>query len=225
MTGMKQIHAQTVILDENSSAIQHLRSRDKRLAKLIKMVGPISYELHNEDPYSFFVHEIIEQMLSVKSARRIYGRLEELCNGNVCTEHICALSDEQIRSSGTSVAKVEYIRNVTEAFVSGYWNLEEMVAMSDHDVISLLTSVRGIGNWTAKMCLIFILNRPDVVPYEDGAFLQTYRWLYNTTDCSPQSVKKRCSKWSPYATAASRYFYRALDIGLTKDKFHLFKED
>lgn len=217
--------AQTVTLDEGSPVIQHLCKRDKRLAKVIRMIGPISYEPHDEDPYAFFIHEIIEQMLSVKAARRIYGRLEDLCDGNVSIESISALSDEEIKSTGTSVAKVEYIRNVTEAITTGRWNFKEMEALSDQDVISLLTSVRGIGNWTAKMCLMFILDRPNVIPYEDGAFLQTYRWLYKTDDCSPASVKKRCSKWSPYATAASRYFYRALDLGLTKEEFHLFKEE
>lgn len=217
--------SQTVTLDEGSPVIQHLCKRDKRLAKIIRMIGPISYESHDEDPYSFFIHEIIEQMLSVKAARRIYGRLEDLCDGNVSIESISALSDEEIKSTGTSVAKVKYIRNVTEAVTSGRWNFNEMEAMPDQDVISLLTSVRGIGNWTAKMCLMFILDRPNIIPYEDGAFLQTYRWLYKTDDCSPESVKKRCSKWSPYGTAASRYFYRALDLGLTKKEFHLFKEE
>ena len=217
--------AQIVTLDENSPVIQYLCTRDKRLSKLIRMIGPISYQTHDEDPYSFFVHEIIEQMMSVKVARHIYGRLETLCNGTVSIERICALSDEEIRSTGTSVAKVEYIRNVTEAVLSGRWNFEEMETMSDQEVISLLTSVRGVGNWTAKMCLMFVLNRPNIIPFEDGAFLQTYRWLYKTGDCSPESVKKRCSKWSPYATAASRFFYRALDLGLTKTEFHLFKEE
>ena len=163
-------------------------------------------------------------MMSVKAARHIYGRLESLCDGAVTVERIRALSDEEIRSTGTSVAKAEYIRNVTYAVESGRWNFEEMKDMPDQEVISLLTSVRGIGNWTAKMCLIFVLNRPNILPYEDGAFLQTYRWLYKTSDCSPESVKKRCRKWSPYATAASRYFYRALDLGLTKEEFHLYKE-
>lgn len=216
--------AQTVTLDENSPVIQHLCKRDKRLAKLIRMVGPISYEPHDEDPYSFFIHEIIEQMMSVKAARHIFARLESLCAGSVNIERICALSDEDIRSTGTSLAKVEYIRNVTDAVVSGRWNFEEMKSMTDQEVISLLTSVRGIGNWTAKMCLMFVLNRPDIIPYEDGAFLQTYRWLYKTTDCSPESVKKRCCKWSPYASAASRFFYRALDLGLTREEFHLYKD-
>lgn len=214
----------TVILDENSPAIQHLCKCDKRLAKVIRMIGPISYNPHDEDPYAFFIHEIIEQMLSVKAARQIYGRLENICGGNVSIESISVLSNEEIKSTGTSNAKVEYIRNVTNAVVTGYWNFKQMEAMSDQDVIALLTSVRGIGTWTAKMCLIFVFDRPNVIPYEDGAFLQTYRWLYKTNDCSPESVKKRCNKWSPYATAASRYFYRALDLGLTKKEFHLFKE-
>lgn len=64
----------------------------------------------------------------------------------------------------------------------------------------------------------------SVLPYEDGAFLQSYRWLYKTDDCSPTSIKKKCSKWRPYSSTAARYMYRALDMGLTKKEFHLFKE-
>lgn len=99
--------AQTVILDKSSPIIQHLCKRDKRHAKVIRMVGPISYEPHDEDPYSFFIHEIIEQMMSVKAARHIYARSESLCGGTVSIERICALSDEDIRLTGTSAAKVE----------------------------------------------------------------------------------------------------------------------
>lgn len=217
--------SQYVTVEESSQEIQHLCKCDKRLAKLIKTIGPITFRSHEADPYSFFVHEIIEQMLSVKAALRIYERLEEQCGGKITIERISKLSDDEIKSVGMSAAKADYIRNVTEAFSSGAWNFETLKKMSDREVITLLTSVRGIGTWTAKMCLIFIMNRPNVVPHEDGAFLQTYRWLYKTDDCSPESIKKRCRKWSPYATTATRYFYRALDLGLTKKPFHLYKEE
>lgn len=75
------------------------------------------------------------------------------------------------------------------------------------------------------MYLIFVLDRQDILPYEDGAFLQSYRWLYKTIDCSPASIKSKCKKWSPYSSIAARYLYHALDLGLTKSEFHLFKED
>lgn len=95
--------------------------------------------------------------------------------------------------------------------------------MSDQEIIRELTSIKGIGIWTAKMYLIFVLDRPNVLPYEDGAFLQAYRWAYKTDNLSPDAIKKKCKKWSPYSSIAARYLYRALDTGLTKDEFHLHK--
>ena len=66
------------------------------------------------------------------------------------------------------------------------------------------------------MYLLFFLQRDDVLPYEDGAFLQAYRWLYNTKKCDQKNIEKRCKKWKPYTSIGARYLYRALDTGLTK---------
>lgn len=101
--------------------------------------------------------------------------------------------------------------------------LSDLAQLSDIEVIKKLTKYRGIGNWTAKMYLIFVLDRQDILPYEDGAFLQAYKWLYKTDDISPKSVEKKCRKWKPYSSVAARYMYRALYLGLTKEEFHLFK--
>ena len=90
-------------------------------------------------------------------------------------------------------------------------------------MIRILTSVHGIGTWTAKMYLMFVLNRQDVLPFEDVAFLQGYGWAYKTDDFSPAAVQKKCKKWKPYSSIAARYMYKALDRGLTKEEFHLFK--
>ena len=212
-----------ITLDMNHPAVQCLCKKDKRLAKVIEMVGPIQYTPHDEDSYSFLIHEIIEQMLSVKVDQKIYGRLDDLCGGDISQNTIHCLTDEQIRSTGTSNAKVGYIRNITDAIKDGTLDFERLKQLSDREVIASLTKIRGIGNWTAKMYLIFVLNRQDIFPYEDGAFLQSYRWLYKTEDCSPAAIKAKCKKWSPYSSVAARYMYRALDMGLTKEKFHLYK--
>lgn len=90
-----------VELTEDSSPIQYLCKKDKRLAKVISMVGPITYTIH-EDGYAFLIHEIIEQMLSIKAGAKIYGRLVELCHGQITPETINSLSDEDIKSIGTS---------------------------------------------------------------------------------------------------------------------------
>ena len=88
--------SETVTLDMNSPPIQYLCKKDKRLAKVIRMVGPISYSPHEDDPYRFLIHEIIEQMLSVKAGQKIFSRLEDLCDGNVDPDNISLLTDEQM---------------------------------------------------------------------------------------------------------------------------------
>ncbi len=212
-----------ITLNQESTAIQYLCKKDKRLAKVISLVGDITYEPH-ENAYAFLIHEIIEQMLSIKAGKKIFDRLDTLCNGDISPSVVAKLSEAEIRSTGTSTAKTQYIKNVTAAVNSGELNFEELSQMTDEEVRKKMTSIRGIGNWTAKMYLIFVLNRQDILPFEDGAFLQSYRWLYNTDDCSPESIKKRCAKWKPYSSIAARYLYRVLDLGMTKDKFHLFKQ-
>lgn len=214
--------SELITLNAESKAIQYLCKKDKRLAKVISMVGPINYCPY-EDGFAFLVHEIIEQMLSIKAGAKIYARLEDLCNGEISVEAIDSLTDEQIRSIGTSSSKVAYIRGATEAVKSGIIDFSTLSLMNDTDVMKNLTSLKGIGNWTAKMYLLFVLDRPDILPTEDVAFLQAYEWLYKTKDRSKESVEKRCKKWKPYSSVAARYLYRALDSGLTKEEFHLYK--
>ena len=211
-----------ITLDMNTPPVQYLCRKDKRLAKVISMVGAISYTPH-KNGYSFLVHEIIEQMLSVKAGQKIYARLEALCDEDISPNRIAALSDDEIRSIGTSQSKVSYIRNITNSIIEGELNLDELAQKSDADVMSTLTKIRGIGNWTAKMYLIFVLDRPDILPTEDVAFLQGYRWAYKTDDCNRKTVEQKCKKWKPYSSIATRFLYRALDMGLTKNEFHLFE--
>ena len=73
------------------------------------------------------------------------------------------------------------------------------------------------------MQLIFVFDKKDVLPYEDGAFMQVYRWMYKAESAKVADIIKRCKKWKPYSSIAARYMYVALDRGLCKDKFHLFK--
>lgn len=205
-----------VTLSMESESVQYLCKKDKCLSKVIESIGVIQYNPINENPYAFLIHEIIEQMLSIKAAQKIYERLEVLCEGVITPDRISQLSDEEIRNAGTSNAKVEYIRNITSAVLNGTVDFEVMNTLTDDEAIKTLTNIRGIGNWTAKMYLMFVLDRQDILPIEDGAFIQVYRWMYDTDDCSPKSIYAKCKKWSPYSTIAARFCYRALDEGMTK---------
>ena len=159
-----------VILNNESESIQYLCKKDKRLAKVISMVGDISYQPHDEDPYSFIVHEIIEQMLSIKAGAKIYGRLEEMCGGKVTPETINVLSEEEIRTTGTSSSKARYIKGITDEVLAGRLVFEVIAKMSDEQAYKKLLALKGIGSWTVKMYLIFVLDRQDILPIEDVAF-------------------------------------------------------
>jgi len=209
-------------LDETSTAIQYLTAKDKHLAKAIKMVGPLDYYLES-DGYAFLISQIIGQMLSNKVADVLTQRMLTLCHGQICLNEISALTDEEIHEIGLSRPKVGYIRNLTTAIKSGTIDFTRYKTMTDTEIITDLTTIKGIGNWSAKMYLIFSLDRPDILPFEDIAFLQGFGWLYKTDDFSMKVIQKKCQKWHPYSSIAARYMYRALDLGLTKKPFHLFK--
>ena len=202
--------------------VKYLKSKDKRLSKIIDIIGDIEYATHSEG-FSHIVEEIVGQMLSNKVADVLTERLRNLCGGKICVESIEKLNVDSIRSIGLSKAKSQYIINFCNAVKTGTIDLEGLSELSDEDVMKELMKIQGIGPWTAKMYLLFSLKRDNILPYEDGAFLQSYKWLYNTTDTSVTVIKKKCKKWSPYASIASRYMYIALDSGLTKKPFRFYK--
>ncbi|KJW13981.1 DNA-3-methyladenine glycosylase family protein [Levilactobacillus spicheri] len=210
-------------LDEQSPAVQYLRAKDKHLGKVMTMLGPLDYQIATNG-YGFLVSQIIGQMLSNKVAAVLTDRLTAQCpDGRITPAAIARLSDATIHGIGLSRPKVSYIRHLTSAVTTGTVDFARYATLDDAQVIRELTQIKGIGNWSAKMYLIFSLDRPNVLPYEDVAFLQGYGWVYKTTDYSARAVQKKCKKWRPYSSVAARYLYRALDAGLTKEPFHLFK--
>lgn len=215
--------SEIIKLTMDTPSIKYLCSKDKRLAKVIQSVGEITYVPH-DNAYEQIVNSIIGQMLANKVASVLRQRLLDLCSGSITPQTVSCLTDSEIKSIGISASKVKYIRNLTESVLNGNISLNDLDSKSDIEIIKMLTTVQGIGNWSAKMFLIFVLNRQNVLPYEDMAFLQAYSWLYKTDDIKPTSIKKKCQKWAPYSSIAARYLYRALDTGLTKEEFHLFKD-
>ena len=203
------------ILNAQHPSVQYLCKKDKRLAKLIDMVGEIEYRTQ-PDCFSRLVRSIINQMLSNKAAHIIGGRVADLCGGTISPESLLKLDREKLRGTGLSYSKADNILGIAKAATDGSLVFTNFPDMTDEEVMKELTRLHGIGTWSAKMYLIFTLNRMDVLPYEDVAFLQTYAWLYKTKDLQPAPIIKRCKKWKPYSSIAARYFYYALDMGLTK---------
>ena len=208
--------SRTVPVAADSPPILHLSRVDPLFRFVQSRVGPLSYEV-TWDPFAHMVETIVGQMLSSKAADCITCRLYVLCGGSFTPETVLKHDVPALRSIGLSGAKAEYILSLAVRLAQEPDFFDTLPHLPDDDVLKRLTSLRGIGMWSAKMFLIFDLDRPDVLPYEDGAFLQAYRWLYLTDDLRPAAVRARCAPWSPHASLAARYMYKALDLGLTRD--------
>ena len=208
----------------DDSRIIYLSQIDKRLKTVINLIGPIEIKEHT-DGYKFLVCEIVGQMLSNKVSNVMVSRLNSLCGGEITLNKIRNLTFDQLKSIGISAAKVQYINALTETLIGQPEFLKGISNLNDKEAIDYLKTIRGIGGWTSKMYLLFVLQREDILPYEDGAFLQSFKWLYETEDTSKESVISVCKNWSPYSSTAARYMYRVLDAGYTKTPYRYFQEN
>lgn len=207
----------TILLMRTSAEISFLCNADHNLSRAIDLIGDMTYALHI-DPYTFLIDTIISQMLSKRVAEILIQRMCQLCNLSVSPEVVIKISVDDMRSIGISNQKAEYIHLLTKSVMSKHIIFSSLASLPDDEVIRQLTSQRGIGNWSAKMYLIFHLNRLNVIPYEDGAFLQAFSWLYDVQNPKKEDVEEIAAKWEPYASIAARYLYKVLDNGYTNNQ-------
>lgn len=184
------------ILHQDAISIKHLCSVDKRLERVITAIGPISYSTDHDD-FIFLVNTIIGQMLSNTVADVLSERFLSLCNGTISPDIVLSLSDTEMRGIGLAYSKARFLKNLSEAVKKGSIDFDEISQLPDREAIARLTSVNGIGTWSAKMYLIFVLDRPDVLPFEDMAFIQSFKWLYLSDNASKETIEKKCKKWKP----------------------------
>lgn len=208
----------TILLKRSSAEISFLCSVDNKLAKAIDLVGDLTYRLHL-DPYIFLIETIISQMLSNKVAAILIQRMHQLSDTPLSPEIVLRITTEELRAIGLSNQKAEYIQLLTKSVISNQLNFSALINLSDDEIIKQLTALRGIGNWSAKMYLIFHLNRPNVIPYEDGAFIQAFSWLYSINHPPKSEIENIAKRWSPHASIAARYLYKLLDKGYTNLSF------
>lgn len=198
-----------------NEATSRLKISDEKLKLVIDAIGSLHVTQH-PDPFIFLVQTIIGQMLSSKVKHTIYGRLQVLCNNQIDPHTIDSIDVQELRNIGMSTAKASCIKNLAQSIISGDLVFEEINILPKENCMEELKKIKGLGNWSAKMYLIFFLQKEDVLPYEDGAFLQSFKWLYKIEKPTIDQIKSIASKWHPYESIAARYLYVALDSGLTK---------
>jgi DNA-3-methyladenine glycosylase II len=189
-----------------------LMRRDPVIATLIRQHGECGLaSAQRTDPFHALLHAIIAQQLSTKAARTIEGRFSALFDGNPTPVAVSGVIDEQLRAVGFSGQKVKYVRDLCARILDGSLQLHALDAMSDDDVIQALTSVKGIGRWTAEMFLMFRLHRPDVLPVGDLGIVKAVQRAYKLrTLPSPARLTKIGETWRPYRSVACWYLWASL---------------
>ena len=151
---------------------------------------------------------MIEQQISVKAATTIYNRLSTQLT-TISLHDFLNLSESQLRQCGLSSQKIKYLGNIASAFIDGLLIPEQWQEMEDEEVIKQLTKIKGIGQWTAQMFLIFYLQRPDILPLTDVGLVNIIKQHYGNLS-KPEMVKLD-KKWQPYRTVAVWYLWLSLD--------------
>lgn len=189
-----------------------MRNSDPVLAGIIERVG--RYRMVYRDPdFQTLVRSIVFQQLNGKAATTIFDRLAGACPRQRLTPGaILRLSDAEMRAAGLSKQKLAYIRDLAERTRAGSLRFPRLAKLSDEQVIESLTAVKGIGEWTAHMFLIFALRRPDVLPTGDYGIRSAIRKAYAFEELpKPAEIERVAQPWRPYASVASWYLWRSLD--------------
>jgi methylated-DNA-[protein]-cysteine S-methyltransferase len=198
-------------------AVEHLRTADAALARLIDSVGP--FELKLDRTPSIFValaEAIVYQQLTGRAAEAIFARVRALFprgHEGPSPEQILGASDAKLRSAGLSRSKVLSLRDLARRVADGELpTLAEAQRMEDEAIVERLTEVRGIGRWTVEMLLIFRLGRPDVLPADDYGIRKGFAIAFKKRELpTRKDIERRGARWKPYRTVASWYLWRAAE--------------
>ena len=194
---------------ELKKAINHLKN-DPVMAAIIGKTEPIDYG-YTSDPFEDLVYSIVSQQLSDKVSETIFGRIKKLIEKDPPTPgSILEVEDEELRSCGISYSKITYIKNISREVDSGRLDLNKINTYQDQEVVTELTKIKGIGQWTAEMFLIFTLKRPDIFSVGDVGLRNAVSRHYGVDKKDIGKINEVSLKWSPYRSVASRFLWKSL---------------
>jgi DNA-3-methyladenine glycosylase II len=206
---------------DHQQAVDHLRRSDPVIESIIDRVGPCLLGHPTDrggpapDHYGALVRSIVGQQVSVHAARSMVGRLQERFGGRTPTPaQILADDPEALRAAaGLSRSKAAFLRDLAAAVESGSLVLEELDHLSDEEVAEQLTQVRGIGQWTVDMFLIFHLGRPDVLPVGDLGLRRAALLAYRLRKLpEPPRLQRLARPWRPWRSVATWYLWASLRV-------------
>jgi DNA-3-methyladenine glycosylase II len=196
------------------TAAQHLSANDPQLAVVIAS-APLPDFIPHTDYYRALVNSIIGQQLSVKAAATIKQRFVDLFGGTFpAPEQIITRDIEELRGVGLSRPKARYVQDLAQHIIDGSVRFDTIDRLANHEIVTELTAVKGIGEWTVHMFLLFCMGRLDVLPTGDLGIRSGIKQLYGLPELpSPDEVRLVADdhRWHPYESVASWYVWHSLD--------------
>jgi DNA-3-methyladenine glycosylase II len=184
---------------------------------LVEQHGSLSVEERRRgrpaDAYGTLIRSIVGQQLSTKAAATIFGRVLDLFGGEVpAPEQLIGADPDALRAAGLSRAKVAYLRDLAERVEDGDLDFDHLTELSDEQVSEQLTAVKGLGQWTADMFLIFHLGRPDVLAVGDLGIRRAVERAYGLPEIPDAATLTRIAEpWRPYRSLGCLYLWASLD--------------
>lgn len=198
-------------------AVTHLAAADRQLGRLIERVGPCRLRVNKtHSPFQTLVRAVAHQQLTGKAANTILNRLIALHPGQdfPMPEDLLAAPEEKLRGVGFSRAKVASLKDIAAKTLDGVVpDPGALAKLPDAEIIERLTSIRGVGQWTVEMMLIFKLGRLDVLPAHDYGVKKGFAKTYRKKDLpKPAELLEHGERWRPFRSVASWYLWRALEL-------------
>jgi DNA-3-methyladenine glycosylase II len=183
----------------------YLKSKDSILGDAIDRIGHIKRSV-DRDLFSAVIHHIVGQQISSTAQKTIWKRINDNI-GKITVDSINGLSIDEIQKFGTTFRKAEYIKSFAGKIKRGEFILDDIPHKSDEEIASQLSTLKGVGIWTAEMIMIFCLQRPDILSYHDLAIHRGLRMLYHHRKIDRKLFEKYRRRFSPYCSVASLYLW------------------
>ncbi len=193
------------IFDYGQVEMDYLKLKDKKLGAAIDRIGIIQREI-TPDPFTALVSSVVSQQISKKAAETVWNRLCVLLI-EMTPKSIAQVDLSDIKACGMSERKASYIKGIAEAALSGSVDFKTLHTLSDEEIIKKLSSLHGVGVWTAEMLLIFSLNRPDVLSFKDLAICRGMMNIYGLKELPKEKFERYRKRYSPYGSVASLYLW------------------
>ena len=193
-----------------------LLKKDKNMQVLINKFGRPDFN-PRQDYFQSLLRSIVFQQLSGKAAQTIYERFVNLIpkTSNLCPNEVLKLDKDEMRKAGLSFQKINYVKNLADYFENNSFQKKDVERMTDQEISKELIQIKGIGQWTVDMFLMFTLNRADILPCTDLGIQKGIMKILNMKNLPSKKEMENCSrKWRPYRTIACWYLWRMVD-----DKF------